>query len=400
MFGYRDFSGLLNSIYMGRFANLDFMSGFRKNQLSGVQDQSARRGGLNRLPLKRLLSMVNPRAGCDKIDIGARKPSPATIALPQDIYSPETLSKTSPEQAEQPQIQPSLPTQPENTLVDRRFLSLVDLKLDFNLAEFTSAVSVFTEDAEDGQIDTATLSNIDMGLHIDLKALAKLEETIRVAEGDNGHAANEFAKVKARGRKAIGVLMRARSFEAEMFYKESLKTNFKMKRHYSGDFLRVSSKLAMRYTQDFSFNIRSLNLYNSQAAALNETGEVEDYLKSAEALVDSQQTSGELIGQFFEAVQGYLDNAESATIEKVNSFFDSLAEQMGMESEYLNNSRENVLNGIRAFFDEVSQAMDSLADKYIDTNPPADQLEEPELADTDPPPIEEPEPPIETETEA
>ena len=149
-----------------------------------------------------------------------------------------------------------------------------------------------------------------------------------------------------------------------------------MNSEYADGFVRVSRKLAMQYTQDLSFNFRSLSLNNSQANQLAETGEAGDYIQQTEALVDNPQTTGELIGQFFDTVQGLIDNAEDKTIDKINTFFDNLTAQMGVEPGILDQSRNSLIDGAKAFFSEVDRTMNSLQLKYSENSQPIEQIAE------------------------
>jgi hypothetical protein len=112
-----------------------------------------------------------------------------------------------------------------------------------------------------------------------------------------------------------------------------------------------------------------MNQFNSQAETLDQTGELQPYLNTTEALVDSPQTSGELIGQFFDTVGSYLDGAEGKLLEKINGFFDKLASEMGIDSSLLSGAKETLVSNITGFFDRVDQAISSVQASYIPQQP-------------------------------
>jgi len=255
----------------------------------------------------------------------------------------------------------------------------INLKMIFNLADFEAVVSSFAEDAEDGQIDTASYSNLNIGLHTDLKAKAHIKEMYRNQEGEEGALQEMKFKQKSRSEQFEASLLKSRGFEADMFYRESLKTSNKIKYSYNDGFMKISRKMHMRYKQDFGLSLQSLNFYNSQAEALDQTNNLQGYLDSAEALVDSPNTSGELLNGFFQTVESYLNGAEDKLIEKIDMFFENLAAEMGVDVKSLSGAKEALLANVGGFFDRVENAVSSSKSRYIAPAP------EPEPEPVEPP---------------
>lgn len=277
--------------------------------------------------------------------------------------TPATTEKTPAE--ETPAAEPEV----QNKLVSSKSMAKLNLKMAFSMSDFQSVVTAFAEDAKDGQIDTTTYSNLNIGLHTELDAKAIIKEKYQSADGQDlaGQALNGREKLKYDNLEAS--LAKSRGFEAASFYRESLRTNFRIHQNYRDGFLNVARKLSMRYTQDFGMNLRTMSQFNSQAESLDQTGQLQSYLGSAEALVDSPQTSGELINKFFETVESYLDGAEDKLIEKINAFFDNLASEMGIDSEILNAAKETMVSSISNFFDQVEQAINLVQSRYIAPQP-------------------------------
>ncbi len=307
----------------------------------------------------------------DSIELSNDIPEIAS-GQPPATYSPKMILADSP--PEESEIQPeNEAAESGNDTLLARIKSQARLNLDmiFNLAEFTQTVAAFAEDAEDGEINAISYSDLSISLHTDLKAKAFIKEDYRVVEGEPLPTAH--SKQWSRFNQLEATLMRSRGFEAAAFYRESLNTSQKLRQTYSNGFLRVARKLSMRYTQDFQLNLRALNLYNDQAQVLDQTDDIEAYLGNVEIMADSPDTPGDLIGDFFETVQSYLDGAEDKLIEKIDTFFENLAAEMGVDSSLLDNARETMLSSINNFFDEVDNAVGSVKSNYI-TAP-----EEPEL---------------------
>ena len=312
----------------------------------------------------------------------ATAPKTTTLAT----YTPETVKTAADEAAPTDEGQPADEPQSQNQLVKTKSMAKLNLKMAFNLSDFQSLVSAVADDAQDGKLDSISYSNLNLGLHADLDAKAFIKETYKVAEGQDGTVATPNYKEKAMYNNLEASLVKSRGFEAASFYRESLNTNFRIRQTYRDGFLQVARKLSMRYSQDFGLNMRTMNLFNSQAETLDQTGELQSYLGSTEALVDSPQASGDLIGQFFDTVGTYLDGAEDKLIEKINTFFDNLASEMGIDSSLLSGAKESLVSNITDFFDRVDQAIGSVQTSYIPQQPQPETIEPPQDTGLDPEP--------------
>ena len=254
----------------------------------------------------------------------------------------------------------------------------LNLSMIFNLAEFDAIVSTFAEDAEDGQIDTSSYSSLNIGLHTELEARARVKEMYRDMEEPGGPLQYFRSNQRLKSSQFSAAMMRSRGFEADMFYRDSLKTSYKIRESYRNDFLKVSRKLHIRYTQDFGLNLRALNLFNGQAEALNQVGNLDSYLGNTETLVDSPDTSGALLESFFDTVQAYLDGAEEKLMEKINLFFENLASEMGVETSFLDGAEEILVSNVGSFFDRVGSSIELTRNRYLPASeePPAPELPE------------------------
>jgi hypothetical protein len=321
----------------------------------------------------------------DTIELSKANPAAPTTATPA-TYTPETVKTAADEPAPPAEEQPADEPQAQNQLVNSKSMAKLSLKMAFSLSDFQSLISAVADDAQDGKLDSVSYSNLNLGLHADLNARASIKETYKIAEGQNGTAATSNYKEKAMYNNLEASLLKSRGFEAASFYRESLHTNFRIRQTNRDGFLQVARKLSMRYTQDFGLNMRTMNQFNSQAQALDQTGELQPYLGSTEALVDSPQTSGELIGQFFDTVGTYIDGAEDKLIEKINSFFDNLASEMGIDSSLLSGAKESLVYNITDFFARVDEAVSSVETSYLPQQPPPQTIEPPQNPEPAPQP--------------
>jgi len=394
MFRHDGFYRILNTLNLARFRNFDFKFSLRDkyfNKTSGaISNQTVTPDNHGVLPQSEQSTATNRPQDIVEIsapDLSASTDAPksATYSLPDIMKSSGNPDGTESEIASEtaPEDPPADESQVQQTPVEKKWLSLIDLNMRFNLVEFEKTLKGVLQDAEDGEIDEASLTKIALGLHVDLKARARVDEVYQSAETADAQI-NEIARTKIRARQALRAMVQTRDFEARMFYKESLKSSSTMKRQAVDGFLRVSRKLTMRYSQDFSLRLSSLRLFNSQAQALDQSGDAGAYVNSTENLVDNPQTSGDLIGKFFEAVQGYLDNSKSMISEKIDQFFNNLADELGLDDQLLQGVRDSLLANVNAFFDRVDSAMAAVTDKYVLPTPapePAAPLPEPAAND-------------------
>ncbi|UCE66567.1 MAG: hypothetical protein JSU85_00710 [Candidatus Zixiibacteriota bacterium] len=321
----------------------------------------------------------------DTIEISGETPE---TAEENPVYTPEDIvpAEDTPEEVVPTNEEPTGPVAPhDNGLVSQvKSWAKLNLSMIFNLAEFDAVVGSFAEDAEDGQIDTISYTDLSIGLHAELEARARVKEMYRDMEGPGGPLQYFRANQRLKSSEFEAAMMRTRGFEADMFYRDSLKTSYKIRESYRNGFLKVSRKLHVRYTQDFGLNLRALNLFNGQAEALNQAGNLDSYLGNTETLVDSPTASGALLESFFDTVQRYLDGAEDKFLEKINFFFENLASEMGVETSSLQGAQEILTASIGEFFDRVDGSIELTRNRYL---PPSEEPPAPELPENPEEPI-------------
>ena len=388
----RDLLGLLNDFSLSR---LNFRQQWLNRLRWGPNTAQANNNNNKSTAdsaVKDLIKLIEPTAELKQPQETTfkRNPFKRGITYPRPTVTvPETPSlKTN----DTPTTDTTVPTENQSSspVVQQQWTNFVNLNMNFNLAQFERTISELADDAADGEIETQTLSKLNIGLHVDMTAIAQSTSKTKIESTDGQPASNSYSQLdvtKSESR-AIKAMMKSREYEANLFYKESLKSKYSEKQVVADGFIRTSRKLAMRYTQDFSFNFKSLQMFNSQAAALTETGEADQYVNTTESLVDNQQVTGDMIGQFFDSVEGYINGMESALIDNVNEFFDNLAGQMGISSDQLSFTRDTIINGIESFFDKVDQAVTNATSRYLP--PPTENTEPAAIPDSDVVDVEEP----------
>ena len=386
MFNNRDWFGLFSTFRFHQFFKPDFLPSQRRHALSAVvsqPDDTARQASSEPAKTDTIEKLqARPDSNTTAVD-NTKHPSRIASFRP---YSAAEILKRALNQKAEPDQDTNQPVEDQQLIQQTKWQNQVNMNLNFNLKEFEHSITRLVEDAGDGEVRTDTLNKISLGLHIDLSAKGTFEQ-ITNSSGKDQEGGNPgqalVAKVRSASRQAVAMRERSRNYKAQMFYRESQRTSFKLKQEYSDGFLRISRKLSMRYTQDFSFNFRSLQSYNTQAEQLAQSGDLEAYLNNTEAMADNSQVTGDTIGRFFDIVQGYLDQAEGKLTDKINEYFDQLSSQLGIDAASLDQSREQTLATARAFFDKVENAFDSVKAKYISAQPELPVIDQPPPVEPD-----------------
>ncbi len=378
MYSNREMFGLLNNFSMSRFNFGGFFT-----RLSDNDD----RFGLS----SRIRNRLTGSDSYQKPGLTLEKPAEPTINIkpeivsqPQDSISPdlgnrknisEPVVYTKPQMANNSsETDETTPAEGEGngdeavmTSHEREWINLVTLSMKFNLSDFERMVTTLAQDAEDGQLETTTLNNLRIGLSTDLnvKALVNQKVTYDNPEALDQSDLNRSAGYSVGERNAMSMKLQSRQFKAAAFYRDSMSKSFQLDKSYSDGFLRISRKMSMRYTQDFSFNYRSLQKFSQQATGLENSGNTEQYLNTTEALLDNQNVGGELIGDFFNMVDDYMGQAEDQLLGKIDDFFNELSSQVGIESRYTAQTKELLVSSVTSFFDKVEAAVNTVESRYI-----------------------------------
>ena len=379
MFGnYSQLFGLLHG--GSKLSNLNYLIHLNKGKQHYMTRNNGKHNRLSGLRFSKTALPHTSKTDNDTIAINKQKPSSVDNRLLNMLYKPENLNKCQPGKTLEIENPTSPPTQIQTELAEQKFIDLINLNLDFSIEDFEKVLTVIFEDAKDGEFNTVALNNINIGLNIDFRAKAKMTETYRVDGNTAEIKGIESERNNIHQRRMMKALMRTREFEANLFYRENFKASFNSKNHYSDGFVRVSRKLAIRYTQDLSLNLNSLNLYNTQARDLAENEDINNYLSNTETMVDNPEISGELIGKFFETVQLFIDKAEDNLIEKVDMYFDNLTQQLGVNPEYIENTKDMLMENISVFFDKVEQTINTYRNNHIANEHTTEQIPESEPA--------------------
>ncbi len=123
---------------------------------------------------------------------------------------------------------------------------------------------------------------------------------------------------------------------------------------------RFSSRFS--YDSGFTLQLGERFLNQTEALAIAEPGAVGGYADTSGHL--AQTSSGSALGAFFDAVDSYLDSAESALSADVVQKFDQATSALGFGGAITSAARDQLLGSISGFFSRVDAALDQMARQY------------------------------------
>jgi hypothetical protein len=283
----------------------------------------------------------------------SKKESPAGDKLPEKntgTTSTDTPSTDSPVQKN-----------PDGTYYYQRQAEL-EYKLDlrFDLGAIMQTVEQLAEG------DTSAVEQIaaaGFGLTSDFRLDGTQQIDTNMVEGDTNSQRSEKTSADAISTGAMAY--RSRNFAMDSFYKEALKVRRSLDESVQDSHRRTTNRIALRYQVDNKFSMAFADRFNIQTKQVAEQAP-----DAAKAYVDSTgelaaKGSSDLMATFFDAVDSYLNGAETKLTQNVASFFDKAAAELGFSGELVDAAREHLTGTIGQFFDRVQTALASVEAKFL-----------------------------------
>ncbi len=205
----------------------------------------------------------------------------------------------------------------------------------------------------------------------DIKSSEIIETNM--AENIDGKSITK-SKLNSKSRLAGSFEAQAKNFNLQSFYNESTKMSRSMDTKTSANYRRSVNKFALRYRMDSKFNFSFINRFNVQTKQVAETdpSNLENYVKSAGNVAQSGTT--EMMSTFFDAVDGYLNNAESDMLAKADQFFTMAVEELGFSEQTVSLVKDKLVDSIESFFGRVDEAVSMIASKYVPQTPQTEEI--------------------------
>ncbi|MFH1686272.1 MAG: hypothetical protein ABIE70_01965 [bacterium] len=270
-----------------------------------------------------------------------------------------------------------LPSSSEPSGESATYSFLRQAKLDYKmkLAFDLDAVTMLAESYADGDLQSLeefAAGGFGFRGDFQLSGQQMIEETAAdpSAQGSRREFANE--STRQRGLAAY----QDRSFRAESFYREAMKTRRSLHETVRDGHRKAVNSLEMRYRLDSRFQFSFLSQFNRQTESLGaeQPDQLPQYFDNVDGL--AQKASPDMMAGFFDTVQAYLDQAEEQMLSQATQAFELAAAELGFEGGAVAMTKDQLVGTIEGFFARVDQALEQVESAFV--------APEPQLAPTAP----------------
>ncbi|MCP4684795.1 MAG: hypothetical protein GY867_05030 [bacterium] len=346
----------------------------KNRYLSMAQDMSAGRtpNHFKSLPTEQAVPAEKAEVEAQQPRVDSYEPSDSSkTATDKNAPAVENQTKTDDPQTGQTPVE----KQPDGTYYYKRKAELeYKLDLSFNLAAVMQTVERI-EDGDTAAIDEFAAAAFGLNADFALKGYQKVKTNMTEETDPYKRRSFSAARTRSTGRMAA----QTKNFALESFYKESSKVRRSLKESVRGDHYRAVNKFSVRYRMDNQFSMAFADRFNvqTQRVADQAPSAVGDYVNSAGDIAVGGST--ELMSTFFDAVDGYLDGAEQGLLDKVTTFFDQAAGELGFSGAQVEMAREHLTGTIESFFDRVETAIDGIETQFVPQTQIPEAPEAPEI---------------------
>ena len=165
-----------------------------------------------------------------------------------------------------------------------------------------------------------------------------------------------------------------RKYQTDLFYSRTRELSGRFGPELAQDFEETSRSVARSFEVSISLEASFLTQFTRQSGDISslDTGLFEQYLSNTRTLSDGP---GEGLANFFDRVDGILQNTEDLLVESLGEFFVGVQESFNLSDSETAELQSLVVGEITAFFDDVDQF---LADARVALESPAAESALPE----------------------
>ncbi len=288
-----------------------------------------------------------------------------TVAAEQDRYEPA---------AEDSDVVPndgSKEVAEEESAQPYRFSQHTQLNYEVRLEFQLRAVAQMARQIADGEVvSSEEFAAAGFGLNADMRfdSLQFVEESGGGQSQVKGHS-HSSNLVKAR--QAQSFALQSRNFALDSFSREAVKIQRSMDTKTRDNYGRAVNRFSLRYSMDSSFSFAHLSRFNAQTEQIAQTNpeNVSPYAESAGNV--AEKGTPDMMAAFFDAVDGYLNDAEETLLSRANEFFEMAAADLGFSEDILSMARDHLTGTIDSFFNRVDKAVSGLASMFGAETPEA-----------------------------
>ena len=238
------------------------------------------------------------------------------------------------------------------------------LDLSFDLAAISRTVRYLSE-GDVTQVEQLSAAGFGLSADFALKGHQVVKSSFENTEGSNRMTEHFRGRNMSRMNQASAFMANSRDFKVQSFQREAsrIKSSFDVINHNGHS--RAINKLSMRYQMDSSFSFANMERFNVQTTKVADQApaSLTDYFNNTCSLAETG--SNELMATFFDAVDGYLDQAEENLLDKTVAFFEQAAQELGFSEPMIAMAKDHLVSTIEGFFDRVDLAINKMESTFI-----------------------------------
>jgi hypothetical protein len=309
--------------------------------------------------------------------------SPDSVELsgsqPEDTPAPPNSSETDTATPPAEHKDGVVEQKPDGTYVHRRAARLdYSLNLRFDLAAVQRTVRLLSE-GDTETIEQLVAAGFGLSAAFDLKGMS-LEETAVAGPASDAHPVHARTLNMLKSRQANQFAADSRNFALDSFSRESSKLMRSHDELARNGYRRAVNRFAMRYRMDTQFSFGFLQRFNIQTdrVAADAPESLDRYVDTAGAVAEGGSVN--MMATFFDAVDAYLNAAESDLLDKALGAFDQAVADLGFSDALAGAVRDHLSDTIEGFFDRVDLALAGMREQFgIENATATDNVEIPQV---------------------
>lgn len=262
---------------------------------------------------------------------------------------------------------------PDGTYRFSRYARL-DYKMDlrFDLGVLTSTVRQLA-DGDSEAVQEFAAANFGFSADLSFKGIQMVNSSYS-DDAESRSPELTFSKNRALMRSAGQFAASSDNFALDSFYRQALKIRRSSQVIDAGNHRLAVNRFALRFRMDAGFGMTYLNQFNVQTNRIADQApqSVNSFVETAGSLAESG--SNEMMAEFFNAVESYLDGSQQMLTERAAAYFDAAAEELGFSEDLIAIAKDQYLGTIDSFFDRVDESIRSLKSHFVAEPEPADIL--------------------------
>jgi len=344
------FAGIANN-FLNRYQQLADSIQYRPTRQFGTPDNSSTPTSAAKTDKYQPSAATAAPAPSDTVELSGKQPTETTTQKDTPMDSAD--------QKQRDTAYPSTDVRSDGTYFVQRQAQLdYRLDLEFDLAAVQRTVQYMA----DGNTQAVEqLAAGGFGLSADFKLSGSQAILTNMTDGSKGQMKGAESY---RSRQASAFSANSRNFAADSFSRESSRLTRSYHQINQDGFSRAVNKFSFRYRMDSGFSFGFMDRFQVQTdrMATEMPDQVNQYVDTAGSVAENGSSA--MMASFFDAVDGYLGQAESSLLENAVASFEQAAAELGFSGAAVDAVKTHLTDSIEGFFDRVDTAMGSIRSQF------------------------------------